>query len=127
MDKDIIIRFKEPGTLRYFTAGDYFEENGQYIIDIAKQVNPYHSALIAIHELCEFLLINRRGIPEPTILQYDLQWEKDKQEGIAKSDEPGNEANCIYKEEHRIAETIERLMALYLGIDWFEYEKSLKY
>lgn len=123
--KKIIIETIESQDQRYPTCGDYWEEEDAIHFRITKQEKEEYEILIFVHEFIEFMLTRDRGIHEGDITKYDIQWNKEFEEGHDKSDEPGNEHDCIYKKEHRFAENIERALAHEMGIDWFEYDKKL--
>lgn len=121
--KDIVIVTSRPEYQRYPTAGDYWENHDVVNINITEQDNEDYEFLIAIHELVEFWITRKRDIKEEDITNYDLEWEK---RNYPKADEPGNEIDCIYKDEHRFAENIERQIAHEIGVDWEQYNKDLK-
>lgn len=123
--KRIIVDFIDKNEQRYSTAGDYYEDDNNIYIKITKQTNEDYEMLILLHELIEYHLTKKRGIPEQSILQYDLDWNETNKRGLCKSDEPGNEPGCIYAKEHRFAENLERLMALELEVDWFKYNDTI--
>lgn len=121
--KRIIIETAASEDQRYPTAGDYWETDNEIYFKITDQGSDDHEFLVAIHEMIEFWLTRERGISEAEITDYDIKWEELPE---PKADEPGNEADCIYGREHRFAENIERQLAHELGIDWHEYNNSLK-
>jgi len=116
------INIKVIPKMRYPTCGDYWETDDSLEIRVLKQDCDDYEILVAIHELIEFYLTRKRGIPESTIMDYDLAWENRDD----KVDEPGNQDDCPYKKEHRFSENVERLLAEELGVNWFKYEKDLK-
>jgi len=124
-NKRIIIDFVESEDQRYPTCGDYIEYPDHYHITVTKQVDTDRSLLIAFHEMVEYFLCTRRGIQENSITEYDIEWNKQLEQGRELQDEPGNEPGCIYAKEHRFAENIERQIALEAGIDWLDYDSKL--
>lgn len=102
---------------RYETAGDYWRDpDGVIQIRVSEMNNERYAALIAIHELIEFLLCDQRGIAEPDIMAFDIAHEGDH--------EPGEHPDAPYRKEHAFAECIERLIAHEFGIDWAVYSNA---
>jgi hypothetical protein len=122
--KDTIIKTIPLNTMRYFSYGDYWDES-----DNTKQVrvvetgNPDYEFLIALHELIEEKLCEKRGIPEPVIKAFDEAFEAKREPG--NDDEPGHDPAAPYRKEHIFAECVERLMAAELGVDWQQYGATL--
>lgn len=120
---NIILRTADE--MRYPTAGDYYEENGDLIIEAFKQGNPDHDFLIQLHELVEHYLTKKRGITNKMIDDFDFQYEENRAEDDDTS-EPGDDPNCPYRNEHRFAMIVEQMMAHELGVDWHEYDQNIK-
>jgi len=87
------------------------------LVTITKRTVPQKEFLLAIHELVEKALCKNLGIPDSVIDDFDKGSDKD---------EPGEDPKCPYREMHFTAETVERLMADLMGIDWLEYCESLE-
>jgi hypothetical protein len=113
----INIETKDRKELRYNTAGDYYEKDGVWHIEIAELGDWKKEFLLAIHELVEKALCKKFGIPDSVIDDFDKSSDRD---------EPGEDPKCPYREMHFTAETVERLMADLMGIDWIEYCESLE-
>jgi hypothetical protein len=79
--------------------------------------------LVYMHELIESHLCRKRGIPEPDIMNFDLNFEENRPKG--NTDEPGDSPYAPYHKEHLYATKIERTLAKELGVDWDEYEKTV--
>lgn len=124
--KRIIVETIESQDQRYPTCGDYWETEDEMHFRITKQDNEDYEALVFLHEFVEFILTRKRGIAEPAISEYDIKWEEYNEKGMAAADEPGNEPGCIYYQEHRFSENMERLLAQEMNIDWFTYNNKLK-
>jgi len=105
--------------MRYETVGDYFEQGGTNVVRVANMGNRDYEFLVAIHEMIELWLCQKRGIDEPPIMAFDVAFEANRQPGNV--DEPGDHPDAPYRREHRFAENIERLVAAELGVDWNEY------
>lgn len=118
----IIIEVIPHAAQRYETVGDYyFDEEENLRIKVSKLPDNRMELLIMVHELIEVLLTEYRGIPEQSILDFDLDFE---QKRVGNFDEPGDDVKAPYKKEHCIATSIERLMCSLLDLDWKTYEKA---
>ena len=114
----IIIESQNPKLMRYATVGDYVWEDGTLHITVADMGNENYNYLVALHELVESWLCQQRGIKEEDISTFDIQYEKEREEGKHTiSDEPGFDENAPYRKEHTIATGIEIIMAEQLGIN----------
>lgn len=112
--------------MRYPTAGDYYLVDTTMFVDICDQNNEDKDFCIMIHELIEEHLTRKRGIKEQDIMDFDLLFEKEREEGLHDEyAEPGYDMRAPYRKEHIFSEIIERQLAQELGIDWVEYEKNL--
>jgi len=105
---------------RYDTLGDYFDNGDALHFRITDTGNDEYNKLILIHELIEELMTRHRGISEKDILEFDLKFDDSKQEG-----EPGDQIDAPYRNEHRFAEMIEKMICHELGIDWIKYNEDL--
>ena len=108
------ITLKTAKTMRYETVGDYYLIKDRRIIDIAEMPENY-AKLVAFHELVEMWLCENAGITDKQIDEYDL----------AHPGEPGENADCPYRQQHSIASAFEKALASALGINWIEYETHL--
>jgi hypothetical protein len=123
----INIDFIDAKEQRYPTAGDYWIDENTLEVRITKQGNRDYEFMIMIHELIEEYLTRRKGINEQSILEFDLEWEKKKEQGLTTAEEPGAEPDCPYKREHFLATVIEGLLALEMGIDFQTYDQEIVY
>lgn len=119
------ISLKSKNKLRYASAGDYFEKDGVLNIEVFDQGDHDKNFLVALHELVEQHLCQKRGIVNEQIDDFDFKYEENREEGDTTS-EPGDDPACPYRNEHRFAMIVEQLMAHELGIDWHEYDKNIK-
>ena len=112
----IVILGVEHDHQRYNTLGDWvwpFEDQGY--IAVSRMTDWRHEALIGIHEMVEMVLCRHAGISEQKVLAFDI--------GIGKDlDDPGSSPMAPYHRQHMLAETIERLLAIEMGVDWPDYE-----
>lgn len=131
--KDIVISTIEHKKMRYDTCGDYFEstclvgnKKKKYNqIFVSKLSSPDLEFLIAVHEMIEQYLCEKRGIKEKDISSFDVEFEEDRKKGKhTPEDEPGDDKKAPYRREHFFAINIERQLAHELGVDWTDYEKE---
>jgi hypothetical protein len=111
---------------RYSTVGDYWKDhNGVDQFRVSDMGNNDYEFLVFIHELIESYLTGKRGIKEPGIMAFDVEFEKKREKGLVEG-EPGDAIDAPYRKEHRFAENIERQVAFELGVDWFQYDKIVE-
>ena len=109
--------------MRYCTAGDYYVKDDTLIFDIADTGNPMYNILVLVHELSEYSMVTQKNISEEAITAFDEAFEKLRPGG--NTDEPGDEIDCIYRDEHCIATGIERMLCGALGLSWKKYEETI--
>lgn len=109
---------------RYKTCGDWQEKRGQLgLVLISKLSNPDHEFLVAVHELVEGYLCTKRGIQDADIVDFDKNFEEEKEDGKHPFDaEAGFSKDAPYRKEHAFATKIERLVAEELGVNWKQYD-----
>ena len=111
---------------RYETVGDYFKLFGNWEFRVSKMSNPDYEFLVIFHELIEWYLTQKRGITEKDIKKFDIQYEKEREQGLhSQEDEPGFDKKAPYVKEHTFATKIEKLMAKELGVNWKSYGKEV--
>lgn len=110
-------RIEEVEVERYKTAGDYFLEDTEIVIQVVKQKNDIHTFLIGLHEYFEQFATELDDISEEVIMRHDL--------AHPEADEPGELDDSPYRSRHRQAEILERMAAEFLGVDWKEYENEI--
>jgi hypothetical protein len=113
---------------RYETLGDYFyDKQGVRHFKITDTGNEFYNDLILVHELIEEILTRAKGISEKTILRHDLEFEKLLKDGkVGPDEEPGEHKNSPYRQEHLLAEIVEKLMLNHLNRETFkEYNSKL--
>ena len=110
--------------MRYPTCGDYFTgPDGTEHIVVSDMGNDDYAFLVMIHEFAEQYLTKRRGITEESITAFDEEFERNRPEGNV--DEPGDDPQAPYQNEHCLATAIERMMAAALGVKWQEYDNAI--
>lgn len=107
---------------RYPTVGDYqYLEDGSIYITVSEMGDDKYNTLVALHELIEAKLTEWEAIKEQDITAFDVEFEKNRQEGNI--DEPGFDSSAPYRKQHTIATGIELLIAAEAGVDWNQYDK----
>lgn len=124
---NILIKTIPNSEQRYPTVGDWwFEENGDLQIRVSDMGNSKYEFLVAYHELLEVMLCKDRGISQEVVDAFDIQFEKEREEGKHSEDEePGYASDAPYKNEHFIAEAVERIAANELNVDWETYNNAV--
>lgn len=102
--------------MRYPTAGDYFDSPTGWHIDLANLPDWRMEAVLLIHELVEMILSKHHGIEWAEIDRFDMS--------NPHLDDPGACPKAPYHKEHMAAETIEKQIAMLLGIKWEDYIKA---
>lgn len=121
-----IIKSVDLNHQRYETLGDYYMKNKKRVFSITETGNNLYDDLIFIHEFIEEVLTRNKGILEPKILKYDLEFdEKIKKGEVTLDAEPGDQLDCPYRKEHRLASDIERLILDYLNIPYEKYNNTI--
>lgn len=112
---------------RYETCGDYwYDENGILQIRVSDMGNEKYETMVAIHELVEERLTKWRGITEQQIMDFDVEYEKQRMECLEPHNlEPGFDNNAPYRQEHTLATGIEMMICAYAGLSWFDYEQEI--
>lgn len=107
----------------YETVGDYWsDENGMHI-RVSDIGNPDYEFLVAIHEMVEAKLCQKRGITDGEITAFDVEFERKR--GPDDVSEPGDDPASPYGKEHCFATAVERMMCAALGLSWKDYEQAV--
>lgn len=110
---------------RYPTVGDWIEyPNGEWVIRVSDMKDWRKELLVGLHELVEMALCKERGISEESVSAFDKRFEETRRQ-YPHDEEPGDQPHAPYRREHRFAENIERQIAHELGVDWFEYDRTV--
>lgn len=104
---------------RYPTVGDYYKNEIDIWEILVSRTNADQEFMIAVHELIEWYLTQKRGISEESITEFDTNAGKD-------SDDPGSMRSAPYHKEHMFATKIEKMLCKELKCSWDEYDNSLK-
>lgn len=123
----IEIEIKPKELMRYNTVGDYFYlPDGTLKFEIADTGYEFYNKTVLIHEMIEEALTKKRGITEHQITDFDLYYEKRREQGLVKEDsEPGFDANSPYLIEHSFATGVEMGMIGLCGISWIDYDNLI--
>lgn len=112
---------------RYDTVGDYVEPDPRNVqFNISRLSDWRYEALVLIHEFVEYVLAKHKGINMFAIDDFDIQFEKERQQGLHTADqEPGHDPRAPYHWEHVFAEFIEKQVAAKLGVNWSAYNDEV--
>jgi hypothetical protein len=110
---------------RYSTVGDWLVDDvtGDITILVSDMGNEDYNLLVALHELIEVKLCQKRGITQQAVDDFDKAFEAKRKEG--NEDEPGDDESAPYRREHFCATNIERIMSAELGVVWDQYDKAV--
>lgn len=113
---------------RYPTPGDwFFDKEGDLTIRVSSLGDWRYEAIMAVHELVEVCLCKHAGVTQEAVDQFDMQYEKDRKKGKhGKLDEPGDNNQAPYREQHSIATGVERILGAGLGIAWNDYAAAVE-
>jgi len=103
---------------RYDTCGDYVKRRDEVLeFRVSDLGDEKMEALIAIHEIVEQTLCKAKGISIDQIDAFDFTFNG--------SGEPGDHVDAPYRDQHRTATIIEKIIAGELGVNWDEYERRI--
>ena len=110
---------------RYPTVGDYWidPKSGKLQIMVSEMGDWRYEALVAFHELAEYLQITHQDISIEEIDRFDIDYEASRGEGDFS--EPGDSPLAPYHKAHLVATDLESVLAMRLGVDWAEYDKRV--
>jgi hypothetical protein len=127
----IVIKTIPHSAQRYETVGDYYTaplgEGGTPVrqFRISEMQNPDYEFLLAMHELIESHLVQKRGIPDAVIDDFDIAFEAERVKGYFQDEEPGDHPQAPYHREHQFASMIDRLVANELGVDYAAFNQAV--
>lgn len=105
-------------------CGDWRREaDGILHIRVAQEVGDDSALLIALHEIVEVALCEKRGITCAEVDVWDANFEANRKPGD--TSEAGYAKGCPYSKEHHSATLFERAMAVELGVDWETHEQKI--
>lgn len=110
---------------RYPTVGDWqIGSDGSITILVSDLGDEDLNFLVALHELIEVKLCQKRDVTQEKVDVFDMAYEKTRPEGD--NSEPGDHPESPYRDEHCFATGIERLMASALEVCWENYASSVE-
>lgn len=101
--KKITIKKVSKDKIRNKGVGDYFKRKDGIEIRVANLNSKDDEAGIAIHELVESLLAEKRGIKFKDITKFDKKHENEDKE-------PGEMPGAPYRKEHMFSNKIENML-----------------
>jgi len=107
---------------RYKTVGDWrrLDFSDDLHITVSNLGDWRMEVLVAIHELIEALLCRVDGVAEAEVDIFDFDWAPH-----GNLEEPGDDVEAPYYEQHQRASGYERLLAADLEVSWVEYERAI--
>lgn len=127
MGIEITVKVIPHDTQRYETVGDWYFDNEDHPtrlhIMVSDLGNWKYNFLVAMHEQTEAVLCLARGIKEKDVTIFDIAFEERREPG--NTDEPGDDKNAPYHQEHRYATMEEKALAVELGVIWEDYENAI--
>jgi hypothetical protein len=109
---------------RYPTVGDWWRDaDGTVQIRVSELGNENYEWLVGLHELIEMKLCEVRGVTDSVVSRFDRAFEQRRQ--ADNKDEPGDEKNAPYRDEHCAATGVERLLCAMLHISWQDYDMTV--
>lgn len=107
---------------RYASIDDYKDPTiiGDWInfhTTVADMGNTDYEFLVFMHAIIEQYLCWKHGIKDKQITKFDMDHPE--------FDDPGNEDEAPYHKEHMIANDIESMLSVALGVDWKKYSMAI--
>jgi hypothetical protein len=133
--KRIVINSAPHSLQAYDTIGDYAEDESTIAIVVSDLGDEEAEMLVALHELCEVMLMRKAGIPLEASTRFDIPFEAARARSAggpfvyrdrlyAPDAEPGDSPDAPYQREHNFATAVERMMCAALGRTWESYERA---
>lgn len=124
----IIIETIPHSQQRYPTCGDWMtDKDGVNHIFVSETGNEDYNFLIAIHELIEQKLCNKKGVKEEDVTAFDIKFEEMRKAfpEMVGTREAGDVETAPYFSEHRYATAVEMNMSTQLGVDYPVYNEAI--
>jgi hypothetical protein len=114
----IEVRIIPKSEMPYDTWDNYYITNdGDFVFEIADTGNIIFNRIMLIHAMVEQLLTDVNGISAKAITDFDMNSQK--------SEEPGEEVDAPYRNQHLIAKAVEMLICAHLNIPWKLYNGGI--
>ena len=113
---------------RFETVGDFWWDNpitdtGVLHVRVSCMSDWRYVALVFVHEVIEALLCKIAGVKEVDILAFDKMYEAEREQGKHEPwEEPGHDHRAPYRKYHVTAESIERILAVLMSVEWRAYD-----
>lgn len=107
----------------YPTCGNWSILPNELNIEVSAMGNADSEFLVALHELVEAYLCRKAEITDEEVTAFDIVFEAKRQ--LDNTDEPGNEPDAPYRQQHRTATLIEMIVADAAGVDWKRHEANV--
>ena len=102
---------------RYNTVGDWYFEGEDLVIRVSKMENWRSEMLVALHKLVEVLLCKNDGVSQESADKFDTSH--------IESDEPGDEIDAPYRDQHCFAMAVERMVCAAMKMPWKEHDATV--
>jgi len=124
---------------RYLTSGDWFwtyDDDATQVLNIrvSELSHPFHEFCLGLHELVEAMLCRSALIGQKIVDDFDIPYEAAHAKGApsypcgcprTEFSDPGGDRHAPYHSQHRVADVVERVVAMTLGIDWKLYDAEV--
>lgn len=116
----ITIQTAPPDLIRNKQVGDWRISKYSLAVLVSLAIpNEASQLAVGIHELIEAFLCRANNITDGEVCTFDEQFEAGREEGLHRQDEePGDDPNCPYWEEHQAATFVERAVCAAIGLPW---------
>jgi len=112
--KKIVMEVIPHASQRYDTLGDYWiDPDGTWQFRVSDMGDWRYNYSVLLHEFVEFAVMQHRGIEEKTVLDFDLSVPPDSKY----ADDPGFDPKAPYHWEHVLADTMERILSIFLEFE----------
>lgn len=122
---DVTIKTISHETQRYPTPSDWTWDGDSLTILVSDMGDWKKEMCVAYHELFEALACRADGVAQKQVDDFDMEFEKNRAPGDLDS-EPGNQPTAPYFKQHQAAMNPELWLAFHLGLDWNEYDDTIK-
>lgn len=141
----IIIETIAHETQRYPTVGDWYYEGETLHVKVSDLGNERMNQLVAVHELIEVLLCQHAGISQAAVDEFDIAFEKNREDRMFEAsksvsepgvtcaeeqmisiEEPGDDISAPYRKQHCFATAVERMMAAEMDVPWNDYASKIE-
>lgn len=110
--------------MRYATCGDWLAgPDGSFEVLVAEMGDADSEFLVALHELVEAYLCRKAEVTDEVVTAFDKAFEAKRRPG--NTDEPGDEPDAPYRQQHRTATLVEMIVADAAGVDWKKHEANV--